>query len=141
MTNQATFSPLVGSGYTVEGQKTGEERFGGLQIEIIPSYERGLKTWQLEPTGQGRSTVLFDESKSLDEQKTPSQLKLNPGVKIRSYPSRPTYWAHYQISELLGVIPKEDTHLKVSLRSRDTWILNLERRQCIAKSSRFAKKV
>jgi hypothetical protein len=113
----------VGAGYTVEGQKTGEEKFGGLQIEIIPSYERGLRTWQLEPTGQGRSTVLFDESKNLDERKTPSELKLNPGVKIRSYPSRPTYWATYQISELIGTTPKEDTHLKVSLSSRETWIL------------------
>jgi hypothetical protein len=73
----------VGSGYTVEGQKTGEEKFGGLQIEIIPSYERRLRTWQPDPTRQGRITGLFDESKSLDEGKTPSELNLNPGVKIR----------------------------------------------------------
>ena len=123
MANCAAFLPQVGAGYTVEGQKTGEERFGGLQIEIIPSYERGLRTWQLEHTGQGGRTVVFDESKNLDERKTPSELRLNPGVKLRSYPSRPTYWAPYQVSELIGTTPNEDIHLRVSLRSREPWIL------------------
>jgi|ERR1700733_14539125 hypothetical protein len=119
MANQAAFLPQVGAGYTVEGQKTGEERFGGLQIEIIPSYERGLKTWQLGHTEQGGRTVVFDESRNLDERKTPSELRLSPGVKIRSYPSRPTYWAPYQISELTGAALNEDMHLKVSLHSRE----------------------
>lgn len=123
MVNYATFLPQVGAGYTVEGQKTGEERFGGLQIEIIPSYERGLRTWQLEHTGQGGKTAVFDESKNLDEWRTPSELRLSPGVKIRSYPSRPTYWAPYQISELAGTTPNEDIHLRVSLHSREPWAL------------------
>jgi len=35
----------VGAGYTVEGQITGEEKFGGLQIEVIPVYRQDLKTW------------------------------------------------------------------------------------------------
>ena len=30
----------VGGGYTVEGQITGEENFGGIQIEVIPSYKK-----------------------------------------------------------------------------------------------------
>ena len=123
MVNYATFLPLVGAGYTVEGQKTGEERFGGLQIEIIPSYERGLRTWQLEHAGQGGRTVVFDDSKNLDERKTPSELRLSPGVKIRSYPSHPTYWAPYQISELTGATPNEDIHLRVRLHPKEPWTL------------------
>jgi hypothetical protein len=113
----------VGAGYTVEGQKTGEERFGGIQIEIDHSYERGLRTWQLEHAGQGGKTVVFDESKNLDERKTPSELRLSPGAKMRSYPSSPTYWAPYQISELIETAPNEEIHLRVSLRSRELSIL------------------
>jgi hypothetical protein len=113
----------VGSGYTVEGQKSGEEKFGGLQIEIIPSYERGVRTWQADAPGHGGTTISFDESKSLDEQKTPSELKLSLGAKIRLYPSRPTYWAPHQISELIGATPNEDMHVKVRSLYRETWVL------------------
>ena len=105
-TSMTNFPPQVGSGYTVEGQKTGEEKFGGLQIEIVPSYEKELRTWKLQ-------NVSFENSRGLDEQKTPSELKLNPGVKLRCYPSRPTYWAPFQISDLTGPNPREGTHVKV----------------------------
>jgi hypothetical protein len=103
----------VGSGYTVEGQKTGEEKFGGLQIEIVPSFEPQLRTWLPEPIGRDTMPDSFDWPSVLDEQKNPSELKLNPGTKIRSYPSPPTYSAPYQISDLAGNAPKEDTRIRV----------------------------
>jgi hypothetical protein len=102
----------VGSGYTVEGQKTREEKFGGLQIEIIPSYETRLRTYLLEAT-VSPTTAPFDWSKILDEQKTPSELKLTPGTKIRSYPSNPTYCAPYEICDFAEATSTDATRLKV----------------------------
>jgi hypothetical protein len=126
----------------VEGQKTGKEKFGGLQIEIIPSYERELRTWQLEPTEQGKMTVSFDSSKNLDEQKTPSELGLKSGVKIRLYPSHPTYWAPYQISDLTGTAPpSEGILVKVSLHYLGSTVANLNGRPCIKKSRQITSRV
>ena len=128
MTNHSNLSSQVGSGYTVEGQKTGQEKFGGLQIEIVPSFQTNLRTWQLAPTDQDRRVVPFDFSKSLDEQKTPSELGLEAGVKIRLYPSHPTYWAPYQIRDLIGTARSEDTHVKVSLHCSGSTAANLNGR-------------
>jgi hypothetical protein len=102
----------VGSGYTVEGQKTGEEKHGGLQIEIIPSYQNNLRAWLREPL-EGTTSASIDWSNTLDEQKTPSELRLNPGAKIRSYPANPTYSVPYEISDLLGNTPGYTAHVKV----------------------------
>jgi hypothetical protein len=103
----------VGSGYTVEGQKTGEEKFGGLQLEIIRSYERILRTWLPEPTGRGAARTTFDWPRVLDEQKIPSELGLNPGNKIRCFPSNPIYFAPIMIADLVRNSSKEDTHIQV----------------------------
>ncbi|KAF7511669.1 hypothetical protein GJ744_003832 [Endocarpon pusillum] len=103
----------LGSGYTVEGQKTGEEKYGGLQIEIIPSYKRHLRTFLPGSTKQFTAYELHDPSKKLNENKTPLELGLSAGDKIRSYPPRPTYWAAYAISDLTGDASKEDTHINV----------------------------
>ncbi len=103
----------MGSGYTVEGQKTGVEKFGGLQIEIIPSYEERLRTFLPEPTGSSTLNDLLDLSCILDEEKTPLELGMRPGAKIRSYPSMPTYWASCVISDLTGDAQEEDTRTKV----------------------------
>jgi hypothetical protein len=113
MANQTIFLPQVGSGYTVEGQKTREEKFGGLQIEIIPSYETGLRTYLLEASVSESTTEPFVELKILDEQKTPSELKLTPGAKIRSYPSSPTYYAPYEICDFTEATSTDATRLKV----------------------------
>jgi hypothetical protein len=106
----------VGSGYTVEGQKTGEEKYGGLQIEIIPSYQQSLRVWLREPaegSKQGIDSVTFGWPNTLDELKTPSELMLNPGTKIRSYPANPTYSVPCEISDLIGGILEDNLHVKV----------------------------
>ena len=77
---------LVGSGYTVEGQKTGKEKHGGLQLEIIASYKVGLAKWLVEE----RDEALWDLDYFLDELKTPAELGLQAGDTIRSYPPDPT---------------------------------------------------
>jgi hypothetical protein len=81
---------IVGSGYTVEGQKTGEEKHGGLQIEIIPRLQPELRVW-MKSAGIPIDPEKFPElslspSHRLEERKTPRHLGLAPGEKIRSYP-------------------------------------------------------
>ena len=49
----------MGSGYTVEGLVTGEEKFGGIQIEVTPSYHKhGCLFWYM--TESGRSMIPED---------------------------------------------------------------------------------
>ncbi|RFU29847.1 hypothetical protein B7463_g6513, partial [Scytalidium lignicola] len=105
----------LGSGYTVEGQKTGEEKHGGLQIKIIPSYEENLRLWIKEGKDgmkEGVSTGTFDRSACLDERKTPRQLSLVSGDKIRLYPANPTFSVPYTISDLTGDIQSGEIHIK-----------------------------
>ena len=53
----------MGSGYTVEGQVTGEEKFGGIQIEVTPSYrERGCVFWYMAENGRSRKTMISKDS-------------------------------------------------------------------------------
>ena len=65
----------MGSGYTVEGQVTGEEKFGGIQIEVTPSYrKRGCVFWYMAENCRSRKTVIPEDStprgQSLDEGST-----------------------------------------------------------------------
>ncbi|KAL3431832.1 hypothetical protein BDV09DRAFT_206421 [Aspergillus tetrazonus] len=64
----------VGSGYTVEGQVSGKEKFGGIQIEVIPSYERDTHTFGYS-TEQGRV-------KYAAEHDTPGDYALKDGDKV-----------------------------------------------------------
>lgn len=88
---------LVGSGYTVEGQKTGEEKHGGIQLEIIPSYTRGLRNWLKEETPE----VLNDPYAFLDELRTPEQLGLKTGDKILSYAEEAFYSRPHTVGDLI----------------------------------------
>ena len=65
----------MGSGYTVEGQKTGEEKFGGLQLEIVPKYDTYLNGVSFS-LGKDKvaKPVLFDQ--------TPADLNLREGDEI-----------------------------------------------------------
>ena len=72
----------MGSGYSVEGQVIGKEKFGGLQIEVIPSHRRHLETWVLatepgepEQDGYGYRAGYH----------TPAQLGLKLSDKLRTY--------------------------------------------------------
>ena len=72
----------MGSGYSVKGQITGKEKFGGLQIEVIPSHRRNLKMWGFVPKP--------GESEQVDygyphEYHTPAELGLKPFDKLRTY--------------------------------------------------------
>lgn len=106
----------MGSGYTVEGQKTGEEKHGGLQIEIIPSYQQRSKVWLREPLNGVEPEIteaLFGWSSFVDEFMTPSELKLGPGDTIRCYPATPTYEEPLEIAELDGNVPEGTIRVKV----------------------------
>ncbi|OQU97521.1 hypothetical protein CLAIMM_03446 isoform 2 [Cladophialophora immunda] len=79
----------LGSGYTVEGQKTGKEKHGGLQIEVIPSFEVKLRSWVTDQNECLGVEELLDRlvSVHIDEFKTPRELGLEVGATIRLYPA------------------------------------------------------
>ncbi|KAF2021493.1 hypothetical protein BU24DRAFT_417132 [Aaosphaeria arxii CBS 175.79] len=96
----------LGSGYTVEGQKTKEEKHGGLQIEIIPEYQQKLRWWYKHsdpPVNKSNQTggSCVDLSLGFDENKTPAELGFKAGDVIRSY--EPTVYSHEisQVKDLL----------------------------------------
>ena len=106
----------MGAGYTVEGQKTGEEKHGGLQIEIIPSYQQHSRVWLREPLNGVESETTrdsFEWQNTLNEFMTPSELKLNPGDTIRCYPASPTYEEPLRLAELDGNISEGNIRVKV----------------------------
>jgi hypothetical protein len=70
----------LGSGYTVEGQKTSEEKYGGLQIEVIPEYQTNLRLWVADGD-------VSSKSNHISEMKTPADEGLSPGSIVRSYPA------------------------------------------------------
>lgn len=75
----------MGSGYTVEGQKTSEEKHGGLQLEVTPELIPGKRFWSY---AKNHRVILPKESDSygLDELRTPRELGCNIGDVLRSYP-------------------------------------------------------
>jgi hypothetical protein len=81
--NQQTVKQFVamplGAGYSVEGQITGHEVIGGLQLEIIPS---GPRTDRLKMG-----------SKSITETNTPKQEGLQPGAALKM--ARPDTFSRY----------------------------------------------
>jgi hypothetical protein len=104
----------VGSGYTTEGQKTGEENYGGLQIKIIPEYHRELRRYLPDNLNAATMTAILngDNSHYLPELSTPLELGLQLGEKIRSYPFDSTFSRPAKIADIIG--PDET---KVDLRA------------------------
>jgi hypothetical protein len=74
----------VGGGYTVEGQITGNENFGGIQVEVIPSYQKvNMMMFSYESQDATRTHIL--------EAQTPRDYKLEGGSKIAMVPNPPTF--------------------------------------------------
>ncbi|KAM6493413.1 hypothetical protein JOM56_011547 [Amanita muscaria] len=67
----------LGKGYTVEGQVTGTEDIGGIQIDVFPLYHTAFKVKHGE--------------RELNVYKTPKQLGLGPGSHI-SYLDNPSHY-------------------------------------------------
>lgn len=89
----------MSSGYTIEGQKTSEEKHGGLQLELIPAFQRNLRRWKRVPI-ECSSDLEFgstteDLENGLEEYKTPSESGLKCGDVVRSYEN------HHEGSEIL----------------------------------------
>jgi hypothetical protein len=104
----------VGSGYTVEGQKTGIEKYGGLQIEVIPSFNLGLAKWLKNETEA--KNAIDDASLFLDERLTPAQLGLRDGDKILAYPSDFTYRREAVVSDMIGKRTASHDKVRVSVK-------------------------
>ncbi|KAK2846370.1 hypothetical protein FQN49_005792 [Arthroderma sp. PD_2] len=96
----------LGSGYTVEGQKTGEEKFGGFQIEMIPSYTQGVKKYFREPLPSETVESICEGVGRLDELKTPLELGLKPGSNIRAFPPVVSYARHYAVRSIKELASK-----------------------------------
>ena len=74
----------VGSGYTAEGQITGKEKFGGIQIEVVPSYQKlNMMSFSYE-NQEGTWTHIV-------EAQTPRDYRLEGGSKIAMVPNPPTF--------------------------------------------------
>jgi hypothetical protein len=89
----------VGSGYTVEGQKTSKEQHGGLQLEITPELFPKQRLWSY---GKDKHIVKSARGfpSGLDEMKTPEQLGRNIGDVLRSYPADSIYEEPLKIKHL-----------------------------------------
>lgn len=103
----------MGSGYSVEGQVTGKEKFGGLQIEIIPGDRRHLEMWVLasEP---GEPEQVGDGYRA--GYHTPAELGLRPSDKLRTYSNLEV---PLKVSDLAG----RTSSAKIHLGTRDKLIL------------------
>lgn len=84
---------VVGSGYTVEGQVSGKETFGGIQIEVIPSYECNFYTFK-HRDGQ-------DKHVDIAENSTPRSRGLKNGDMIKMTPEPSTFRGLARICDLL----------------------------------------
>jgi len=85
----------VGSGYTVEGQVTGEENFGGFQIEVTPAYQK-LRTktfWNEDRTGK----CIY-----VDEAHTPRDHGLKEGDVVFMSPTPRKFRRASRLREFLG---------------------------------------
>ncbi|KAB2109215.1 hypothetical protein AG0111_0g3523 [Alternaria gaisen] len=80
----------LGSGYTVEGQKTSKEQHGELQLEITPELLPNQRLWS-DSKNKHIVKSARDSSNCLDEMKTSEQLGRNVGDVLRSYPADSTY--------------------------------------------------
>lgn len=99
----------MGSGYTTEGQKTGKQKYGGLQIEVIPEYQKGLRKWLPDNLTDAFMTNILDGTHyhGLSEMSTPLELHLQLGQKIRSYPPSLTFEKPIEIADLFDADEKE----------------------------------
>ncbi|KAM6495379.1 hypothetical protein JOM56_008085 [Amanita muscaria] len=104
----------LGKGYTVEGQVTGTEDIGGIQIDVFPLYDTGFI-----PKHAGRELNMY---------KTPKQLGLRPGSHI-SYLDNPSHYPSYSPKcsqvELRAIYERErSSHLPdVHLSSKSSFFL------------------
>jgi hypothetical protein len=85
----------VGSGYTVEGQVTSEEKFGGFQIEVTPAYQKlGTKTfWYEDRTGK---------CINIEEAHTPRNHGLKEGNVVFMTPMPRKFYRAPRLREFLG---------------------------------------
>ena len=90
----------MGSGYTVEGQKTGEEKLGGLRIKITPAYITGLRSWMSDTIAEPAPNDIFAYVKRLEETRTPAELQRKAGDILRQYPSKDSTVGPRQVSDM-----------------------------------------
>jgi len=70
----------LGAGHTVEGQLTGKEEIGGMQIDVFPQYDSGINQF------------IFSDASNRDifsPFKTPRQLGLCPGARFNLWDNHP----------------------------------------------------
>ncbi len=103
----------MGKGYTVEGQVTGEEKFGGLQIEVVPSYE-GFDQKRFARKSK-------TDWETLAQRRTPRSYHLRHGDRLSmTTPDAPPKWRLHQIRDFFDqLIPEEDmTHVTLQVGVR-----------------------
>ncbi|KAL4766664.1 uncharacterized protein BDW70DRAFT_155322 [Aspergillus foveolatus] len=83
----------LGSGYTVEGQVCGKEKFGGIQIEVIPSYKQYTHTFSYS-TKQGHVEYAAEHD-------TPGDHALKDGDKMVMAPQQSTFKGQARLCDFL----------------------------------------
>lgn len=99
----------VGSGYTVEGQVSGKEQFGGIQIEVIPSYDRYRHSFRCRTKNKGSLSMLGHRS--------PRDYRLKNGDIVTMIPILHTFLGLPRLCDFLddeeGFDKIEELHVKV----------------------------
>ncbi|KAL8825733.1 MAG: hypothetical protein Q9191_004236, partial [Dirinaria sp. TL-2023a] len=98
-------------------QKSGEEKFGGLQIEVIPRYTSGLKIWFRASNPQ---FIPINFHKSLDEYTTPAFNNLKVGEKLRVHPTPPTKKVPKRVSDIVADLPPLEVHFRAIYPERES---------------------
>ncbi|RYN81249.1 hypothetical protein AA0120_g10205 [Alternaria tenuissima] len=93
----------LGSGYTVEGQKTAEEKHGGFQLEITPEMLPNRRMWSRDRHQhiriRGEHVEYFN---SIKEMETPRIIGCRINDILRSYPVDLAYREPFRIKHILG---------------------------------------
>ncbi|KAF8248968.1 hypothetical protein K440DRAFT_660501 [Wilcoxina mikolae CBS 423.85] len=99
----------LGSGYTVEGQITGDEKFGGFQIEVTPAYQKlGTKSFWC----MGHAGNCID----LKEADTPRDCGLEKGKTIFMSPNPRKFYRAPKLQDFLEPVEMFDDLASLSLK-------------------------
>ncbi|KAL4917868.1 hypothetical protein BDW62DRAFT_217829 [Aspergillus aurantiobrunneus] len=98
----------LGSGYSVGEEASGEQKFGGIQIEIIPSYEQNNHTFTYAAR-QG-------EHVSIAEHCTPREYQLKNGDMVTMAPNPSTFLGEARLCDFLDDEESFETTSKLYLK-------------------------
>eukprot|EP01113_Clastostelium_recurvatum_P017100 TRINITY_DN2000_c1_g1_i1.p1 TRINITY_DN2000_c1_g1~~TRINITY_DN2000_c1_g1_i1.p1 ORF type:complete len:671 (-),score=145.98 TRINITY_DN2000_c1_g1_i1:45-2057(-) len=103
----------LGQGHTVEGQVSGEERFGGIQIEVVPLYKTDVLAYY---GGTSSAAGSAGPRKALDIFSTPADFGMTPGdvIEFQSKLLQPYLGERYITLSEYGIVNGSVLHCAAS---------------------------